>query len=60
MSRGNLLDFLRDADRSKVDETLLVHMTKQIADAMSYLESKNFIHRDLVRKTDKHTVGFFS
>ena len=45
MSRGNLLDYLRNSDRKSVTHRILVYMSEQIADAMSYLEARNFIHR---------------
>jgi abelson tyrosine-protein kinase 1 len=45
MSRGNLLDFLRNAVRADVTEVVLMYMATQVAAAMSHLESRNFIHR---------------
>jgi abelson tyrosine-protein kinase 1 len=45
MSRGNLLDYLRRADRDNIDAIVLLYMATQVSAAMSYLESRNFIHR---------------
>jgi serine/threonine protein kinase len=45
MSRGNLLDRLREADRRELPEVILLYMATQVAAAMSYLEARNYIHR---------------
>lgn len=49
MSRGNLLDYLRRADRDHIDAIVLLYMATQVSAAMSYLESRNFIHRCVKR-----------
>jgi abelson tyrosine-protein kinase 1 len=45
MSKGNLLEYLRNANKLDVSEVVLMYMATQIASAMSYLESRNFLHR---------------
>jgi hypothetical protein len=47
MVNGALLDFLRSDQGKKLKFNLLVEMNSQVAEGMSYLESVNFVHRDL-------------
>ena len=45
MPLGNLLEFLRQADKAELPPVTLIYMASQVAAAMRYLEGKNFIHR---------------
>ena len=45
MPLGNLLEYLRQADKNELPAQTLLYMASQVALAMKYLESRNFIHR---------------
>ncbi|XP_038659309.1 tyrosine-protein kinase HCK isoform X2 [Scyliorhinus canicula] len=47
MSKGSLLDFLKSDEGNKLQLPKLIDFSAQIAEGMAYIESKNYIHRDL-------------
>ncbi|XP_029139520.1 tyrosine-protein kinase Lck isoform X3 [Protobothrops mucrosquamatus] len=47
MEKGNLVDFLKAAEGTKLTIYKLLDMSAQIAEGMAFLEKKNYIHRDL-------------
>ena len=45
MSNGNLDDYLRGPEGKDIETATLIYMAQQVCSAMSYLASKNIIHR---------------
>lgn len=45
MSKGNLLEYLRLSDKNELNSVALLYMSVQVAMAMEYLETRNYIHR---------------
>ena len=49
LSNGCLLTYLREGLKQHPTVVQLLEMCKDVSEGMAYLESKQYIHRDLVR-----------
>uniref|UniRef100_A0A8C5HXL1 Tyrosine-protein kinase n=1 Tax=Gouania willdenowi TaxID=441366 RepID=A0A8C5HXL1_GOUWI len=47
MENGSLVDYLKTTEGGKLPMTTLINMAYQVADGMSFIEEKNYIHRDV-------------
>lgn len=47
MENGSLVDFLKTPEGNSLQINTLIDMASQVADGMSFIEQKNYIHRDL-------------
>lgn len=52
LSNGCLLTYLREGLKQHPTVVQLLEMCKDVSEGMAYLESKQYIHRDLVRHTE--------
>ena len=57
MKNGSLLEYLQGKGRT-LKLTQLIDMAAQVAAGMAYLESQNYIHRDLAARSDHLSLGF--
>ena len=56
MKNGSLLEYLQGKGRT-LKLTQLIDMAAQVAAGMAYLESQNYIHRDLAARSDHLSLG---
>lgn len=54
LSNGCLLTYLREGLKQHPNAVQLLEMCKDVSEGMAYLESKQYIHRDLVRHVGTH------
>lgn len=50
LCHGSLLNYLRDNERTLLNNTAVLDMCSQVCAGMEYLEKKKFIHRDLAAR----------
>ncbi|XP_045133703.1 tyrosine-protein kinase Btk29A-like isoform X4 [Portunus trituberculatus] len=50
LCHGSLLNYLRDNERTLLNNTVVLDMCSQVCNGMEYLEKKKFIHRDLAAR----------
>ena len=50
MTKGSLLEFLREEGRQVLDMTKMIDISAQVAEGMAFLESHGFVHRDLAAR----------
>ena len=50
MTKGSLLEFLREEGRQVLDRTKMIDISAQVAEGMAFLESHGYVHRNLAAR----------